>query len=334
MAKDSWTPDQLELLQEMWGKYKLVNICEALNKSRSSVTKKAIKLGIYEDRLITKKSWSDEDRKFLIDNYGKLTTKQLMEKLNTTRDSILKQAQILNITKENRYWTEEEEEYLLEKWGVVTVKYMAKKLDRTEDAILLKAHKLGLREQVIANGEYLTPQDIAELLGKSISVVYRYIRKDYIEHRKFKINRDEKYQISVEQFKKFLQTHINKWSSLDADMNLIQSYFVSLTITTKEKMVVTALPQWLQDKIKKDKDKKVESVRKKNELSNKPLRQKDWTISEEKTLMFLKSRQVPYKEICERLNRSYCSVTDKLYKLERLQKQKEISKKSIKENVI
>lgn len=303
--KDTWTKEEEKKLLSLWGKERLVKICKSLKRSRSSVTKRAKKLGIYDKKLETKKRWTKEEKQFLIDNYNLLSYKELEEKLKTNKEAILKQAQYLNITEGNRYWTNEEEEYLTYKWGLVTIDYMSKKLDRTHSAILLKANDLGLKEQIIGNGEYLTPQNIQTILNKPMSTIYNLIKKGYIKSRRFKIKKLYKYQISIDNFKEFLQKYPNLWDSRTSDIITIKSYFSSYNISNNGNYNIK-IPNWLNEKIEKEKN----MIRKENNV-------KMWTIIEEHLLYELFLDNVPIKEICKILDRSYYSVIQKLNKIKK-----------------
>jgi DNA-binding CsgD family transcriptional regulator len=195
-------------------------------------------------------------------------------------------------------WTIEEEEYLMNKWGKMTVANISKKLGRSENAVLLKAHKLGLKNQVIANGTYLRPKDIADMLNIEIRNIYNWLDYGYINYRKFKIKSIKKYQITMDSFKEFLHKYQNLWNAKFADLILIKSCFINCTAVSNYDDYT--LPLWLEEKISKD----VTLIKAKE--------YKSWTTKEEEKLIFLLQQGKNNKEIASILNRSIYSVQGKV----------------------
>jgi transposase len=243
-----------------------------------------------------KKRWSPEEEKVLCELYSIKPTKELLEFLpGRTKDSVIKKAKLLGLNGENRHWSEEETVYLEEKWGVIPVENIAKKLGRTKNAVLLKAHKIGLRDQVIANGEYLTPKDISSILGVGAKTVYNWMDKGYLKYKRLKINSVKKYQITIANFKKFLESYQEKWDTRAADITFINACYVTCSDKVSNQGV-----EWLMNKVEMDKQKQ------------RPLSRKQWTVKEEITLKSMINRGITCKEIAKLLNRSFYSVQGKI----------------------
>lgn len=293
-----WSLQEQEYLVDNWGQAELGIIINGLNRSYDSIVRKAQRLGLETDKYSSEyltKRWSDVEENILYEFYHLKSMNELLILLpNRTRESIIKKAKQLGLNCENRHWLESEVVYLEEKWGVMTIENIAKKLGRTKNAVLLKAHKIGLREQVIANGEYLTPKDISSILAVGTRTVYNWMGKNYLKYKKFKINSVKKYQITIDSLKLFLEEHQEKWSARTADLKFINSCY----ITSKEKN--NCLPQWLLRKIEIDKQKKSSSSR------------RQWTVKEEIILKSMVNRGKTCKEIALLLNRSFYSVQGKI----------------------
>jgi hypothetical protein len=258
--RNKWSLEEEKYLTNNWVQADVEFFMKELNRTRDSIVRKAQRMGLDTHKKPSeslKKKWCKEEEMVLIECYHVKPVEELLELLpDRTRDSIIKKAKQLGLNYENRCWTEEEVIYLEEKWGVVCVENIAKKLGRTKNAVLLKAHKIGLREQVIGNGQYLTPKDISSLLSVGIRTVYNWMNRGYIKYKKLKINSMKKYQITVINFRSFLENHKEKWSTRRANINFINSCFKTV-------------PQWLTDKIEADKLKKSQLPR------------KQWTVKEE-----------------------------------------------------
>jgi DNA-binding CsgD family transcriptional regulator len=296
---DRWTFEDEKYLQDNWRQADLSFIVKTLNRTENSVIKKAQRIGLdtlkAPDKHL-KKKWTAAEEKILQEYYSVKPICELLGFLpDRTKDSVIKKAKQLGINSENRHWSEEEILYLEEKWGVIPVENIAKKLGRTKNGVLLKAHKIGLREQVIANGEYLTPKDIATILGAGTRTVYNWMGKGYLKYRRLKINSVKKYQITIDNFNLFLENYQDKWDSRTADIKYINSCFI-----TGSHKGTSQTPEWLESKIKLDKQKKSQLCR------------KQWTVKEEATLKSMINTGKTYREIAELLDRSFYSVQGKV----------------------
>lgn len=294
---NKWNVQEEKYLIDNWGQADASIIMKILDRTEDSIVRKAQRLGLKTHKNpneYLKKRWSAEEENILREFYQIKPMDDLLSLLpGRTRESIIKRAKLLGLNCENRHWSEEEIMYLEEKWGVVAIDNIARKLGRTKNAILLKAHKIGLREQVIANGEYLTPKDISDVLVVGTKSVYNWMEKGYLKYRKLRINSVKKYQITIANFKLFLETYQEKWDTRVADIKFINTCFTSYKGNTEA-------PEWLMSKIELDKQKK--SL----------MSPKQWTVKEEITLKSMINRGKTYKEIAILLNRSFYSVQGKV----------------------
>lgn len=253
-------------------------------------------LNTNEVKKCLKKKWTNDEVQILKDFYNVKPMEEIIRLLpDRSRESIIKKAKGLGLNSENKHWSEEEVSYLEEKWGVIPVENIAKKLGRTKNGILLKAHKIGLRDQVIANGEYLTPKNVASVLGVGTRTIYNWMNRGYVKYRRLKVNSVKKYQITIYNFKIFLEEHQDKWDARSCDLKFINTCF----ITSRDKGSCE-LPEWLLAKVESDKLKKDMSSRKK------------WTTKEEMTLKSMVNNGKTYREIATLLNRSFYSVQGKI----------------------
>jgi DNA-binding CsgD family transcriptional regulator len=302
----TWDKQEELYLLENWKVKSLHEIIDHLNKTENSVIRKARRLVLDvskdTDELI-KKKWTKEDDKFLIENYHILPLTIILEKLNRNKNSILKRSQFLGISRELRRWTPYEINYLKENWGIRNVNYIAKKIDRTPDAVLLKAHQLSLKEQVLANGYFLTPKCISDILNINIRKIYVYMLHNKLIHRKLKVGKKYKYQITIDAFLDFLKNNLQEWNSKNSNIQLIKSYYSSHYITKNNNFSVSIqIPDWLEQKIENDK----------NNIYLERLNLK-WTKYEDILLMSLTKKGCTFNEISKHIKRSHSSVKTRFY---------------------
>lgn len=304
--KKNWTQQEIQYLKENWGKTSPVHIMEDLGRTEDSVMRKARRLGLdvnksEEDML--KKRWKSEEDNFITENYGVLAVEVISLQLGRTVSAIRKRALALGIAGEVNRWSTEEMEFLNEKWGILNLEAISKKLNRSRNSVLLKAHQMSLREQVAANGVYLTPNDISSILGINIRTLYSWIWKGSIGYRKFKVGKKRKYQIAVEDLCEFIEKHQDKWNSQKADIIQIKSYYSTYFVARNNTLTIRGeMPKWMAEKIERDK------VGFKEPL-------KPWTTKEELELLQMVEQKYTYKDICINLDRSIESVKAKLHLL-------------------
>jgi DNA-binding CsgD family transcriptional regulator len=295
-----WTIQDEEYLRSNWTHTDISTLISHLNRSKKSIVNKAAKLGLLLNENIyhtsQKKHWTKEEDRILKDYYNIIAVQDIHVILpHRSIKTITERARNLGLTNPVKNWSEDEIEYLMDKWGNMTITNISRKLDRSENAVLLKAHKLGLKNQVIANGTYLRPKDIADILNIEIRNVYYWLDHGYIDYKKLKIRSMKKYQIGIDSFKDFLDKHQNLWNSKRADMTLIKSCFINCSTTGNY-----ILPKWMEEKISGD-----AMVIKMKEYKN-------WTTKEEEKLSSLLEQGKNNKEIARILNRSIYSVQGKV----------------------
>jgi len=91
--------------------------------------------------------WSKEEDQTLIENYGKVSTKDLMALLpRRTKESILKHIRKLDLRFRNDYWSQKEDQILIEKYGKISIHKLLKLFStRTIPSIFNRAYRLGLK---------------------------------------------------------------------------------------------------------------------------------------------------------------------------------------------
>jgi DNA-binding CsgD family transcriptional regulator len=295
-----WTIQDEEYLRSNWTHTDINTLISHLSRSKKSIVNKAAKLGLSLKENIyhtsKKKLWTKDEDRILKDYYNIIEVQDIQIILpHRSIKTITERARNLGLTTQVKNWSGNEIEYLMDKWGNMTITNISRKLERSENAVLLKAHKLGLKNQVIANGTYLRPKDIADILNVEIRNVYYWIDHGYIDYRRLRIRSMKKYQIDIDSFKNFLDKHQNLWDSKIADMTLIKSCFINCSTTG-----TYMLPKWMEDKIAGD-----ATVIKIKEYKN-------WTTKEEEKLSSLLEQGKNNKEIARILNRSIYSVQGKV----------------------
>lgn len=301
-----WKEEEKNYLLENWKVESLPQIIDFLGKTKDSIVRKAGRMGLdicKDPNELIKKKWTIDEDQHMINNYNLLPLETLMKDLNRSRHSILKRAQYLDLTLKLRHWTEKEINYLEENWGVRNIKSISKRLNRSVDAVYLKACQLCLREQILANGYFLTPKYISEILNINVRIIYKCMLNGLLNFRKFNLKRKVKYQISVESFLDFLENNVTIWNSKIADMQTIKSYYSNHKITMNDTFSVNiSLPDWLQIKIQDDITKMSPN---RHNLQ--------WTIHEDKLLANLTKIGWSFDEISIRLNRTPSSIKSRFY---------------------
>lgn len=108
LQKNRWTDKDIEILKKIYPDDD--NVCskcqKVLNKSESSIRKKAFKLGLRKNN----RKWTEDDINFLYKYYPTNGANYVSKKLNKSKNSVLGMAYKLNIFKENR-WTKKRNKY-------------------------------------------------------------------------------------------------------------------------------------------------------------------------------------------------------------------------------
>ena len=102
-----------------------------------------------------RRRWTAEERKFLLDNYGKLPTSVIAKKLNRTEDTIRSNARNLGIKiKAFSPFTKEEVAFLAENYGKRPVCEIAAEMGRSDSSVEHKAMRLGITTVRVASRKY------------------------------------------------------------------------------------------------------------------------------------------------------------------------------------
>ena len=196
-----WTEEEVNFLKENYSTADGKTLASVLGKTRESIYIKASALGLKRPNIAEQRKanarkercrinataprWTMEEIKFLKDNEGKLTLKQIAEKLGKSASSVsckrmsLKRVKTLRVTptikteevptnNHFKVWTKEDEQYLKSNYGVTPVAIIAKKLGRTEDAIKGRAYAFGLVDENTVTRAKWTKEEIS-FLKKNIN---------------------------------------------------------------------------------------------------------------------------------------------------------------------
>lgn len=164
-----------------------------------------------------RRKWTDEEIKYLKDNYGIKTLVEISDKLGRTQQSIRAFASRNQIYA--HYWTEEETEYLIEKYGIMSNKKIAKKLGKTVSAIYNKAHGLNLgnkREQ----SERINQKEVRKLLGFGND----YKIKKWISEGLKTYKLGMYVMIDPDDLTNWMKTHQDEWSAMACEKYYFDNY--------------------------------------------------------------------------------------------------------------
>lgn len=145
----------------------------------------------------SRRQWKNEEDKYLIDNYKKLSRKKLAEYFGTTIDTVQRRLKQLHLIKEMERWSEDEDDFIRKHIKDMTYEQIAKILCRTKGGVHCRAHKIGTPkekgrfseeeiEYIKRNYEELGAKEIAITLGRTeCSIMGKYSRmKKMIEGQK------------------------------------------------------------------------------------------------------------------------------------------------------
>ncbi|MCI8575816.1 MAG: helix-turn-helix domain-containing protein [Bacilli bacterium] len=230
--------------------------------------------------------FTDEQVKYLKENWGKVSIASMTKTFNCTRKRIEEKAEELNLPKlPSKIWSVEEKLELKELWGTMSFKSIAKRLNRTEDAIRQKGYKMNLGNPFAANGLYL-----------KISDVSRELDVDQLRIRRSWIAKGLKVHAVKFKEKSILGIKIDElFSFLEVNQDLFDASKLEENILGEE-------PKWLKEKRKRD-------------YQNPPIKKfRRWTDEERCILRLLLAQGKTHAEIGKRLNRKTKSVSDEIQK--------------------
>ena len=180
-----WLEEETEIVKQYYEQYGLA-YCRAKlpNHPEGSILWLASKLGLSTSRM-----WTEDEEKFLIENYTKFGCKRCAEVLHKSSEAVKHKAASLKL-QSARNWTDEEANILLKHYKTDGVDYCVEQLKRERCAIHAKARKLGLANNraegwstneidfIIENYAKLGSKACAEALhGRTSSAVRNQARK-------------------------------------------------------------------------------------------------------------------------------------------------------------
>lgn len=256
-----WTEDDTKYLIDNWGIIPPKELSVILETTLASVYRKAnqLKLTMTDDqyeKMTGKIRWNDSRDKFLLKTYNKKTKKEVLEGLGLDEDkwdSVRKRAQVIGAAeKRNKWYTKENLQYLEESWGVVSLKTIAKNLGTTESALINMAYKMGLRDQMSADGSYLTVREIHEFTGIELRKIYNWIYSSKLASKKLSIKSVKRYKIKVETLMMFLYNNKDEYIFKPDDKKILEALIKGEKINYKIKESLLKKIEEDYDKVKKE----------------------------------------------------------------------------------
>jgi hypothetical protein len=148
MAGKRWTKEQIEHLNNWYGKKGAAEIAQEIGRTKSSVQTKAAELGLQDRR----GKWTDEDVQFLQENYLTLgaeeTARHLGKSVAAVHGKIRKVGGGRASIGPRVVWTEDELDYLREHNQEMSWEELGKQLGRTPMAVQVRASMLGLKKYI------------------------------------------------------------------------------------------------------------------------------------------------------------------------------------------
>lgn len=187
--------------------------------------------------------------------------------------------------KGHRKYKEEEIVYIEANWGSKSIKSIAKKLNRTECAIKIKAHKLGLGDP-LNHVDFLILRDVAEILGVDRKTVSGYIKNKNLPAKEMHLDKRRIIAIKYNSLLDWLMDNIDKWDGAKVDKLALESLGFNKDI--------------LERKVEED-------------IKNKE--SKTLTESDIEEIKRLYSQFIQYKEIADRLGKTFNTVKEKIFYL-------------------
>lgn len=136
----SWSNEDNEYLISNYMKIS-EEIASVLSRSVSSVNAQRDRLGLVKHNI-----WSEDEIKFLNDNYKTMTHREIADKIGRTEQAVRAKCFDLKLFKKEEMWSEHEIQYLKDNYREKTKQEISNHLCRSQDAIQLKARKLGIKK--------------------------------------------------------------------------------------------------------------------------------------------------------------------------------------------
>ncbi len=141
-----WTKEEVDFIRSWYGKMKIREIAQKLQRQPYVVYTKVKLLGLKEEDGKYRRWTKDEDN-FVRQWYGKMKIREIAQKLGRTTHTIYTRALILGINKRKRKcWTEDDNEFLRHNYLTMRCKQIAQHQGRTLYSIYKHAYNLRLRK--------------------------------------------------------------------------------------------------------------------------------------------------------------------------------------------
>lgn len=141
-----WSEEEINILTELSSKVYIRQIAKILNRTEGAIISKANKMGL--NYITLEKTYTDEELKYIKDNWGIITVNDMARKLGVSRRMIQTQADKMNLPKlgNNPYkkWTDENLKKLDTLSSKKSITELAKYFNTTNDAIISVARKNGI----------------------------------------------------------------------------------------------------------------------------------------------------------------------------------------------
>ncbi len=183
-----WTETEKQRLILLYPKYSNRWLARKFERTSSSITSRADKLGLHKDYekgyrrpLHDERKWTEREIKFLKKHYKTMTFTQIGDVLMRTNASVSHQVKRQGL-KKVRPWTAEEDNKLRQIYNKQPLEKLTKVFNRLQYAIYKRARKLEIPKRarqfskketkyLLKNYQKIPAERIAEELGRSISVV-------------------------------------------------------------------------------------------------------------------------------------------------------------------
>lgn len=256
--------------------------------------------------MVSKRKWTDEEKKFLIDNHRKLDLEVLAKKLNRTENSVRCRAGrmgIIGISRvrskrrgkgenANARWNEREIIYLKEKWGKYDLNIIANRLNRTKPGVRMKILELGLGNYKDNSFSFSFGELSTAFSRSPKSSAYKW---HYEKWSKAGLKIEDK-QINGGSMRLVSKAHF--WSFAEEHKDLFEWEYLDRFALGEE-------PSWVEEeRLKVKKDKKY------------PKQGRAWSKRDSNLLVSkVKSNRFTYEELAQEFGRTPAGIRGRLFKL-------------------
>ena len=139
---DDWTREDEDLMRKYYPSMGTkIRSMLSVERSIDAIQMKARTIGLFYES----NRWNKKDKNFLIENYGKLSNKEIAEKINRTKRSILGMAMALKLKDLYHFWDDKEIKILKKYYPIEGKKVADRLLYKKEKQCLTKATELKLK---------------------------------------------------------------------------------------------------------------------------------------------------------------------------------------------